>query len=101
MKDILKHIFDWLMKMASSLLDNLNHTLKAVGLPTISKNQIASAVAKELGKQTVSRGMDKVFSFIKKLNPIRLVHKLWHPKETKVGSTIRSTIDKGLLDLNL
>lgn len=101
MKDILKHILDWLMKMASSLLDNLNHTLKAVGLPTISKNQIASAVVKELGKQTVSRSMDKVFDFFKKLNPLRLVHKLRNPKETKAGDKVRAIVDRGLLDLNL
>lgn len=101
MKDILKHILDWLMKMASSLLDNLNHTLKAVGLPTVSKNQIASAVAKELGKQTVSRGMDKVLDFFKKLNPLRLVHKFRNPKETKAGDKVRAIVDRGLLDLNL
>lgn len=101
MKKILKRILEWLIKVASSLLDNLNHTLKTMGLPTVSKNQIASAVAKELGKQTVSRSMDKVFDFFKKLNPLRLIHKLRNPKEIKTGDKVRAIADRGLLDLNL
>ena len=87
MKDILKSILNWLLKMAGALLDNLNSTLKTVGLPTLTKNRIATAVAKELGKQTISRGMGRVFSFAKKLNPLYLYHKIRHQNKVEVGES--------------